>query len=485
MIEPEGFSPRAFLCLAGIALNSICHAQFNVPPLVNQKCGICHLVPTPFEMAKDGWPDTIEAMLPFMVEHKVPLTEAEYRSIIEYYVSNSPENLYRLPDNLEDSPISFETRAIGELEVHERPEITSVKFTDIDGDGLAAELLVTDSLNQSISSLVYDGSKWRETVLAEGMVPVNTTPMDIDGDGDTDYGICHLGELHPVDDLIGAFHLLINDGKGEFTRKVVVPGDVPRITDCAPGDYDGDGDIDIILAMFGWRTTGAFRLLEQTAPLEFTMREIMNVNGAMRVIPAHLNDDDRIDFLALVSQQHESIVRFINEGDLTFRNELIVRSSPTFGTSSIYLEDLDQDGDEDILFTNGDLMDENPVPKPYHGVRWLENDGWDYRLRDLTRMPGCYDAKPVDLDGDGDLDIVYSALYFHWKENDFPSLAWLENLGGFRQFVPRRIAYAPSNLANIAVGDANGDGKADIIGGGMHVPGPTDRAGRVTLWLQE
>ena len=330
MKKSDGHSLGAFLCLASVALVSVCHAQFNVPPLVNQKCGVCHLTPSPFEMAKDGWPVTIEAMLPFMVEHKVPLTEPEYRSIIDYYVSKSPEKLYQLPDNLEDSLISFKTRAIGELEVHERPEITSVKFADIDGDGRAAELIVTDSLNQSISSLIYDGSTWRETLLAEGLVPVNTTPMDIDGDGDTDYGICHLGELHPVDDLIGAFHLLINDGKGQFTRKVVIPGDVPRITDCAPGDYDGDGDIDIVLAMFGWRTTGAFRLLEQTAPLEFTMREIMTVNGAMRVIPAHLNDDDRIDFLALVSQQHESIVRFINEGDLKFRNELIIRSSPTF-----------------------------------------------------------------------------------------------------------------------------------------------------------
>ena len=108
-----------------------------------------------------------------------------------------------------------------------------------------------------------------------------------------------------------------------------------------------------------------------------------------------------------------------------------------------------------------------------------------YTIHYRAGMPGCYDAKPIDMDGDGDLDVVYSALYFHWKERDFPSLAWLENKKGFREFTRRKIAYAPTNLANIAVGDVNGDGKPDIVGGGMHVPGPPDRAARLTLWLQE
>jgi hypothetical protein len=241
--------------------------------------------------------------------------------------------------------------------------------------------------------------------------------------------------------------------------------------------------MDIVLAMFGWRTTGAVVLLEQTAPLQFKSRLIFEINGVMRVIPTRLDDDDRIDFLALVTQQHEMVIGCHNQGNLAFQSRLIARANhPTFGSSSIAVADLDQDGDEDILWTNGDMMDENPVPKPYHGVRWLENDRWTYAVRHLAHMPGCYDAKPIDLDGDGDIDIVYSALYFQWQEADFPSLAWLENTGGFRTFVARKIAYAPSNLANIAVGDANGDGKPDIVGGGMHVPGPPDRAGRLTLW---
>lgn len=57
-----------------------------------------------------------------------------------------------------------------------------------------------------------------------------------------------------------------------------------------------------------------------------------------------------------------------------------------------------------------------------HGVRWLENNHWKYLHHHLEGMPGCYDAKPIDMYGDGDLDIVYSALYFQWQQADFPSL---------------------------------------------------------------
>ena len=226
--------------------------------------------------------------------------------------------------------------------------------------------------------------------------------------------------------------------------------------------------------------------LEQPSPLPFARPPLFPVPGLLRVIAAHLNDDTKIDFIALITQQHETIARFINEGNNQFRSEIIARANhPTFGSSSIFLEDLDREGEEDILYTNGDMMDHNPEPKPYHGVRWLENENWKYTVHHLAGMPGCYDAKPVDMDGDGDLDVVYSALYFQWKDRDFPSLAWLENKKDFREFTARKIAYAPSNLANIAVGDVNGDGKPDIVGGGMHVPGPPDRAGRLTLWQQK
>ncbi len=460
--------------------------ETDIPALVQQKCGACHRTPRPGAVARDGWPAILKTMFDWTLEKPLPLTQREADLITDFYLRHSPEALPDIPDDYSPPLLDFEKLRVGELTVHQRPRVTSLKFADIDGDGADDDIIVTDSLNFAISWLREEGGTWRETVLARANGPVHATPVDIDLDGDLDLGISAMGEIYPSDELTGEYHLLLNEGNGEFRRMTLLDGGVARITDCAPADYDGDGDIDIVLALFGWRLTGGLCLLEQVAPLQFVRREIAEINGAMRVIPAHLDDDDRIDFLTLITQQHEIIARFLNEGDLTFRSEIIAQAThPTFGSSSIRLHDLDGDGDEDILYTNGDMMDHNPVPKPYHGVRWLENRDWQYRLHHLASMPGCYDAEPYDLDGDGDLDVVFSALYFHWHEHDFPSLAWLENKGGFQEFVARRIAYSPSNLVNIAVGDANGDGRADIVGGGMHVPGPLGRVGRLTLWLQK
>ena len=457
----------------------------TLPSLVSEKCSGCHPPPQPETMPRYAWEPTIRAMLKFMARARVPITDTQLQGIAAFYTGNSPERLAQLPDNFADSLLKFKKIRVGNPPSHERPQVTSVKFTDLDGDGRKDDIVVTDNNSSEVSWLRKEGEKWTETKIGEAPAPVNSTPFDFDGDGDVDLAISAMGYMHPNDKLIGEFHLMINQGGGKFDQHLLVQG-VPRITDCAPADFDGDGDMDFILAMFGWRETGGVGYLEQVAPMKFKLRTILAVNGCMRVIVNDADHNGRPDFVALITQQHEAILQFTNQGGASFTNGIIARANyPSFGSSSIYLVDLDQDGDEDILYTNGDMMDDNPVPKPYHGLRWLENiPGGQYQLHYLAGMPGCYCAKPADMDGDGDLDVVFSALYFQWDQHDFPSLAWLENLSGdFKKFTARRISYAPSNLANIAIGDANGDEILDIIGGGMHVPGPLERVGRLTLWL--
>lgn len=472
------------LCLAG-ACSGVVKAEV-VPPIVAEKCSGCHPVPRATSMPRHAWPRVGNAMIGLMNQSNFPINRQTMDEIVAYYTTNSPTVLEQIPDDFSDTLLSFRQRSVGSITTVERPEVTGVHLLDLDGDGKSLDLIVTDNSLSAISWIEFGDGIASERTIAKVPAPVNVDALDFDNDGDLDLAVSCMGEMHPVDKLVGEFHLLVNNGNGNFEQRRLLKG-VARITDCAPADFDGDGDLDFVLAMFGWRFTGAIGFLEQTAPDEFELREILKINGCMQVEINDHDGDELPDFVALINQQHESIVQFTNKGGGNFDSSHITRANhPAFGTSSLHLHDLDEDGDTDILFTNGDMMDVNPEPKPYHGARWLENDGTGhYTLHYLTGMPGCYDAVPVDMDGDGDLDVVVSSLHFLWKLHDFPSLVWLENKGGFRDFVRRRIAYSPTNLAKIVVGDIDGNGKPDIVGGGMHVPGPLDRKGRLTVWFQE
>jgi hypothetical protein len=181
-----------------------------------------------------------------------------------------------------------------------------------------------------------------------------------------------------------------------------------------------------------------------------------------------LDGDGKLDFVALLSQHHETVVAFLGDGKGGFRQETIdAAPHPAWGSSGLQLVDLDGDRDQDMLVTNGDMLDDYQL-KPYHGIRWLENKGaFPFVAHVLAAMPGVIRAQAADLDGDGDMDVVAGSLVQvsgpsgPVKSPDAPSLVWLEQTapGTFARHTLERGAQHLS----LDLGDLDGDGRVDIV----------------------
>jgi hypothetical protein len=184
-------------------------------------------------------------------------------------------------------------------------------------------------------------------------------------------------------------------------------------------------------------------------------------------------------------QRFEKIFVHTNDGKGNFTTKLIYESAKSdFGSSGIFMCDLDKDGDQDILYTNGDVF--GSVPRTggsWHGVQWLENKGkLEFEYHRICDFNGAYNARPVDIDGDGDLDIFAVSAYNQWENSESQSFIWLENTGDMK-FKMYDIASSPTHLMALATGDFNNDGLADMVTGGMYMYPPYDRMSRIVLWI--
>src|SRR5262249_59156153 len=102
-------------------------------------------------------------------------------------------------------------------------------------------------------------------------------------------------------------------------------------------------------AEFGWHETGSILLLtnettDWTRPV-FTPTVLDRRHGTTHVPVGDLNGDGKPDFVAVISQEFETVVAFMNEGGGRFRKATIYTAPhPAFGCNGVQLVDLNGDG---------------------------------------------------------------------------------------------------------------------------------------------
>jgi hypothetical protein len=229
------------------------------------------------------------------------------------------------------------------------------------------------------------------------------------------------------------------------------------------------------VAAFGLHKTGELILLENHttdwAQPKFVKRTLERKTGAIHVPVTDLDGDGRPDFVCLFSQEHEQIVAYLNEGDGKFRSKTLWSAPhPGYGSSGIQLVDMNGDGKLDILYTNGDVLDEPYLFKPYHGIQWLENrGGLSFTHHWLGPMYGVHRAVAGDVTGDGKMDVVAVSFlpgegFPQRKERKPDSVIVLEQTEK-GTFVRHSLAKVDCDHAVCVLGDVFGSGRLDLVVG--------------------
>jgi hypothetical protein len=242
-------------------------------------------------------------------------------------------------------------------------------------------------------------------------------PADYDGDGRVDLAVIGFYVVYDVsveDKLL----LLHNDGQGDDGRwafttvELPLNGLIAGASDLAWGDYDGDGDHDLVVASGGatvlYRNDGGKLSATGLAlPPYYEDSEYEDTYDLRSLGFADVDNDGDLDLL-VPSVYDEATFQFStrllrNDGDdgaggWTF-TDVAAAIDPSVNAQSAWADE-DGDGDLDLLLANVD-------PNTDAGfVRFYRNDADGFHAEDplgIRLAHGLADMADVDADGDQDV----------------------------------------------------------------------------------
>ncbi len=317
---------------------------------------------------------------------------------------------------------------------------------DLDGDG-DADVLSASHMDDKIAwyeNLDGEGDFGEQQVITTGADDALCVfSADLDGDGDAD-----VLSASGLDDVIGWYEN--TDGEGAFgPRRVVTAGAVEAL-DVIASDLDGDGDPDVVSASYGDDKIAWYENLDGQG--DFGPQRVVTTaaDGARSVFCIDLDGDEDPDLLSAATL-NDQITWYENlDGQGSYGEPLMIYDGAN-GASSVFAIDLDGDEDADVLSAS----------MYNYRIEWYENlDGeGDFGEPQIITQEaeGARDVFAADLDGDGDADVLSAS-----SSDDV--IAWYENTDGAGDFGARQIITAEADGAqDVYAVDLDGDGDRDIL----------------------
>ena len=275
--------------------------------------------------------------------------------------------------------------------------------------------------------------------------------------------------------------LWLGDGRGGFTD---ASDRLPRRSQgnaLAVGDVNGDGLPDIVIGNSSETRGNApkpdprNRLLLNDArrPGRFIDASDTNLprdtEDTQGIALADLDGDGDLDMVVANQSPPNRLLLNDGTGRFTDASDRLPRTVP-LETREVHVFDATGDGRRDILFLN--ITSNNKGWEKDPQSRLLVNDGTG-RFRDETaeRLPqhrfSSWGGAVVDLDGDGDRDLIVGAITVPGFVPQ-QARAWIND--GRGRFTDATATAMPKDTVgrswSMATGDLDGDGRPDIFIGG-------------------
>lgn len=266
------------------------------------------------------------------------------------------------------------------------------------------------------------------------------TMGDYDGDGDIDIfvGGRQIPGYYPAPPNS---YLLQNAGNGNFVDVTAQSKDLKNpglVTDALFDDYDGDGDLDLLIAG-EWmpiailkNENGIFKYASEQHGLS------KSVGWWMSCAKGDFNKDGKMDYV------------FGNIGENN-------KFHPSYDKPlEIYFKDFDQNGTFDIVLAKY----QEDICYPVRG-RQCSSEQMPFIVNKFPTYDEFATANLSKIYGDGNL----ANADLHYSAREFASVVLMSQNGGFTiQHLPKEAQMGPLN--DLEIDDFNGDGNLDILGVG-------------------